>query len=122
MSFLLPREDEYSLSEVKRNLKTNNKLKTKRKNALLSFIQEKDRCRNIVLAEYFGEKLEKPCGHCDICKKKTKPKNYHLLLQQRLLDHLESTPKTIHELKQAYIDDGIPEMTKALRTLLRTEK
>jgi ATP-dependent DNA helicase RecQ len=34
---------------------------------MISFF-ESDRCLSVLLAEYFGEHLTTPCGHCSVCK------------------------------------------------------
>ena len=37
--------------------------------ALLSYTENKDRCRSRMLLEYFGEKDSERCGKCDCCRK-----------------------------------------------------
>lgn len=40
---------------------------------MLNYVTQIDRCRSILLREYFGEKDVADCGKCDICRKnKTK--------------------------------------------------
>lgn len=36
--------------------------------AMLDFVNEQRSCRSIVLLNYFGEKTDQPCGHCDHCR------------------------------------------------------
>jgi ATP-dependent DNA helicase RecQ len=38
--------------------------------SVCSFATSSTRCRSVMLLEYFDEKESRPCGHCDICKKK----------------------------------------------------
>lgn len=35
--------------------------------AMIVFLKNEDKCRQIVVVEYFDEKDQKPCGKCDIC-------------------------------------------------------
>lgn len=44
----------------------------KRLDAFLSYVQTKNKCRSIMLLEYFGETAAEPCGHCDYCVEKNK--------------------------------------------------
>jgi ATP-dependent DNA helicase RecQ len=34
---------------------------------MVGFLEDEKRCRGNTVLEYFGERLEKPCGHCDVC-------------------------------------------------------
>ena len=36
--------------------------------AMLRFVEEKSACRSTALLTYFGEKTNRPCGHCDLCR------------------------------------------------------
>lgn len=37
---------------------------------MLTYIANKEVCRNIQIAEYFGEEVPTPCGNCDVCLSK----------------------------------------------------
>jgi ATP-dependent DNA helicase RecQ len=39
----------------------------KRMEAMLRYVQNYSKCRNILLLEYFGEEDNKRCGKCDVC-------------------------------------------------------
>jgi len=39
----------------------------KRMEAMLHYVQNFSKCRNIILLEYFGEEDHKRCGKCDVC-------------------------------------------------------
>lgn len=42
----------------------------KRTNAIIQYITNSSSCRTQLMLAYFGEKLDQPCGHCDICRSK----------------------------------------------------
>jgi len=48
-------------------LRTRHKART---DAMVSFLQNEDKCRERIILSYFGEEAVADCGHCDICKKK----------------------------------------------------
>ena len=43
-----------------------------RTEAMISFLENNKECRERVLLSYFGEKPQKDCGHCDVCRDKSK--------------------------------------------------
>ncbi len=40
-------------------------------NAILKYAGSGDKCRSVMLLEYFGESNAEPCGQCDVCRRKT---------------------------------------------------
>ncbi len=48
------------------------KLMEERLNAVADFAYTTERCRSVVLLEYFGEKNVSDCGRCDICRSRAK--------------------------------------------------
>ena len=57
--------------------------------SVLDYAQEENICRSQILLTYFGEKVTKPCGKCDICLKK-KETNVST-------DEFESIRQVIHQ-------------------------
>lgn len=45
-------------------------LAMKRMNAMIAYLQDSIECREVFIRQYFNEQDAKPCGKCDICKKK----------------------------------------------------
>ena len=68
--FLQAREDKYTLNRISRYISQQNELKINKMNAMLHFVSTKKECRAIVLAAYFDEKTNEPCGICDVCTRK----------------------------------------------------
>jgi len=67
LQFLVPREDQYVLHQISKNIEFRNKIKIEKAKKLIEFVQNDQICRNIQLSYYFGEKLETKCGNCDVC-------------------------------------------------------
>lgn len=70
LSFLVPREDNYIYHMIRDNITQRNKTKKAKSAALLDLIKNDRICRQIQLLQYFGEQLDRPCGHCDVCLRK----------------------------------------------------
>ena len=43
------------------------KIKEEHIDAVTRYAESADRCRSVMLLEYFGERNAKPCGQCDYC-------------------------------------------------------
>ena len=76
LTFLVLREDNYTINSISKNIEKHSKLKFEKLKAVISFIENNDVCRNTELLSYFNEHYTTPCGKCDVCKKNTiKPKS-----------------------------------------------
>jgi len=83
---------------------------------MIRYITTEGVCRNILLAEYFGEKQSQSCGHCDACLKKQSGSMNTAGLRNRLLEKVrEYSPVTIVALQKHF-----PQLQQeTLITLLR---
>jgi len=72
LSFLVIREDDYTINSISKNVETQHQLKYEKLMATISFIRNKTACRNIQLLSYFNEYITENCGKCDVCKSKNK--------------------------------------------------
>lgn len=114
--FLEPRQDEYSLSRIKKILE--NKIKTKKKQlkAVKDYVHSQDCKRNFIL-NYFGEKTHEDCGKCSSCEK---PLDEHSISQD-ILGLLQNKTETASVLaKQSKINSKM--LNKVLMRLLDEEK
>lgn len=106
------------------NIQERKKRYEDRMNALLNYAFRKDECRNNLLLDYFGEELDKPCGHCDVCKSRledeTKPERKKQLVEQLLL-LLKENPQYLGEL-QISLEIKEQILTEIVEELLATEK
>ena len=83
LSFLVIREDDYTINSISKNIEQQNNLKYDKLQASISFIKNKKVCRNSMLLAYFNENLTESCGKCDVCKsKKTDEKITQPLIDQ----------------------------------------
>lgn len=67
IQFLLPREDNYTINAISKNIASYNNHKDDKLKAVIDFVTNNSKCRNKQLLKYFGEVLSKNCGHCDVC-------------------------------------------------------
>ena len=67
LTFLVPREDDRTINVIAREVEALNKKKTAMVHAVLSYIDNDEKCRSSQLVSYFGELQAKPCGICSVC-------------------------------------------------------
>lgn len=67
LKFLVPREDNFIINRISRNIENKNKTKIKKADAIIEYILNDKICRNIQLLEYFGENNIEKCNICDVC-------------------------------------------------------
>lgn len=65
--FLVPREDNRTINRVSKDIKAYLKQKKQKIEDVISFAQNKKKCRSSALLNYFDEKSTKECKICDIC-------------------------------------------------------
>lgn len=53
---------------------------------MIAYIQQEKVCRNIQLAQYFGEQPGEPCGGCDACKRNAAQAQVSLSNRERILE------------------------------------
>ena len=67
--YLLPREDERTIAPFANRIENIFEERIKKVNAMISYVTQKERCRNKILLAYFDEKST-DCGICDYCIQK----------------------------------------------------
>jgi ATP-dependent DNA helicase RecQ len=70
LSFLVIREDNYTINSISKNIEKQYAIKYNKLKATIDFIRNTKTCRNIQLLSYFDEIITNPCGKCDVCKSK----------------------------------------------------
>lgn len=72
ITFLQERMDGKNIRISEHNYSDRLKTGKQRLDAMLSFIQNSNRCRSLQLLAYFGEDHQKRCGKCDVCIERNK--------------------------------------------------
>lgn len=75
LSFLVARDNNYTINSISKNIEQQNNLKYEKLKASISYIQNTKTCRNKQLLSYFNETITKNCGTCDVCNSNAKTKN-----------------------------------------------
>ncbi|NER11491.1 ATP-dependent DNA helicase RecQ [Muriicola jejuensis] len=70
ITFLVPREDDLTINTFAHKIKDLNSIKVQNVEAVLGYVRNDSLCRSIQLLRYFGEVSARPCGECDVCRKK----------------------------------------------------
>lgn len=91
---------------------------------VLEYMNEKHRCRTLILLQYFGEKQDKECSTCDVCLTKTQSglKQWEFSsVRNALMELLAEKPQSIH-----FLAESLPLSTEknlqVIRFLLDNDK
>lgn len=117
LTFLVPREDQYTLGRLLANVKQHMAHNKKKYQAMIDYVTNKNMCRVIQLANYLGENLKEDCGHCDVCQSKQKSVLSQSNLKQAIIEKLKNNQITDEkELIQAF--DQKEKVIEVLRILM----
>ncbi len=104
--FLVPREDNFAINRVSKNIVQYIAQKKQKSEDVIRFIENDDVCRSIQVLHYFNEKEMSECGICDVClSKKKKVKNISSTILNLLILHEKLTSKEI--CKHLLLDDEV---------------
>ncbi len=121
LSFIVPRDDNYTINSISKNIEQQNNLKHEKLKASISYIQNSKTCRNIQLLAYFNESITKPCGTCDICKTISSTENSLKIIASKIMDLLNKESLSSQEL--VYIlNYNEEEILNSLKMLLEKNK
>ena len=67
LTFLVPREDDYTINRVSKEMKQFINQKKQKSNDLIKFVSNNTICRSIQVLNYFDEIKTEKCGICDVC-------------------------------------------------------
>lgn len=112
ITFLVPREDDRTINPFAHKINDFNSVKQRNLEAMLDYVNNAKVCRSNFILNYFGEKVKRKCGTCDICTKGggENPRD----LKERILKFLRQAPKSSRELVQSMDGDE-----KAVLTILQ---
>lgn len=100
ITYLVPREDDRTISKIAAEFERLNKIKVKQVQAMIEYVHNTTTCRTVQLVNYFGEKYKTPCGICSVCtaKNKNKVKVNQQVLAEEILSVLKEKAVTSKEL------------------------
>lgn len=120
LTFLVPREDDRTINVIAPYIKKQAAYKLGQVEAVKSYIRNKKVCRAVQLMAYFDEKLEVPCGKCDVCLKVVTYESGAEDIKTNILDYLSEGEKSSRELSSlSYPKEMI---IATLRALLEQKK
>lgn len=91
-----PREDNYTINRIVKNLEAQNQIKFEQYEKMLHFVTDTSTCKSVLIANYFGEETKANCGICSYChsKNKTEPK----MVSESILNLLKNSPLRSNEM------------------------
>ncbi|WP_192821319.1 ATP-dependent DNA helicase RecQ [Rufibacter sp. LB8] len=95
VQFTLPRFDAQQLPLDQKRLNQFREKAMKKAEAVVTYMQNTQKCRTLQILAYFGEKSDQICRICDYClaqKKKAKLEENKLHLEARILSYLKKAP------------------------------
>ena len=101
LQWALPREDQFTLSALKRKLAQMNALKIKKHKALLDWAYDSHQCKTKGLLTYFGEKNTPACNQCSALEcysNEKQTKQDKVALKEKILAGLEIQPISVKDL------------------------
>jgi ATP-dependent DNA helicase RecQ len=101
VTFLTQRYDAAKLPLDIRKIEARKNNDIEKSEAVIAYVKQKERCRSMLLLEYFGEIVSHDCGICDVCvnKKKEKEKvDSYQLYRKAVFDHLEKNSLSLESL------------------------
>ena len=124
LKLLLPREDKSLINRISGNIAQYNKVKMEKVEAVVGFINNRDVCRNKLLAEYFGESPGDDCGTCDVCWNKSRKKNVRDVrtLQAEIIRLIAAHGQLSSKEMEPLVPVSVEALTTALQLLLDTGK
>ena len=87
ITFLVPREDDKTINPLRKVIDEIKSTKQKQVKAVLDYVENTDRCHQLVLVEYFGELNDVACGMCTYCRDQAakKPPSDRVIAKEILL-------------------------------------
>ncbi|REE81902.1 ATP-dependent DNA helicase RecQ [Lutibacter oceani] len=121
LSFLVIREDAYTINRISKNIEKQHHLKYEKLMATISFIRNKTACRNIQLLSYFNEYITENCGKCDVCISKNKNTEITFQILNQILALLSEQSLSSQELS-VLLKYNEKQLLNSLKILLEKNK
>ncbi|HXA01861.1 MAG TPA: ATP-dependent DNA helicase RecQ [Cytophagaceae bacterium] len=125
ITFLTPRHDAAKLPLDLKKIEGRKNNDVEKSEAVIAYVRQKERCRSMVLLEYFGEITDHVCGICDVCLAKKKEKEVvdsYQLYRQSIIGYLEKEGMSIEALIQKIDIKNKNRVLLAIREMLDNEE
>lgn len=120
IKFLVPREDQYTLSSLIYNNKKRIENKTSKYQKMLTYVTQHTMCRNVYLTEYFGFSQSTSCKMCDVCTNEIPEKFDEQSIQNQILEILSQEPISVKKLVNL-LHTNEKEILIVIRKMLKNE-
>jgi ATP-dependent DNA helicase RecQ len=126
ITFILPREDKYTLNPLRKYVNDYQNNKLQKAETVLLYVEEKTLCLQSFILKYFNEKELRPCGKCSICLADQARRNPQLFSKYQDLNHsiLEELKRSNLSSKELSLKIECPKeaLLESLQQLLESRK
>jgi ATP-dependent DNA helicase RecQ len=122
LSFLVPREDQFTINRIAQHIERRNLLKRSKAAAVIGFIRNDQICRYAQILSYFDEDINNfSCGKCDVCTKKKDEKISYQSLADEILKLFKISENLNSKEIAEKLDSDKESILKTLQLLLDNE-
>ncbi|MDD3723474.1 MAG: RecQ family ATP-dependent DNA helicase, partial [Lutibacter sp.] len=121
LSFLIARDDNYTINSISKNIEQQNNLKSEKLKAVISYIENTKTCRTLQFLSYFNEYATVSCGTCDNCLSKKAKNNSVKSILNQILELLKYRILSSQELV-VLLNYSESEILNSLKILLEKNK
>ncbi|CAN5363864.1 RecQ family ATP-dependent DNA helicase [soil metagenome] len=123
LTFLTPRFAASQLPIDKEKLEERKKIDTIKTEAVINYVKHNERCRTLLLLEYFNEISFKNCGICDVCVKRKKREDGENLNSEwkTIRSELASGPLSLEKLVEKLKPKDEEKFIKVIRQLIDSQ-
>ncbi len=90
IKFLVPREDNYAINNIAKNINKRNRIKLKKANSVIEYVENNTICRSVQLLHYFEENELNNCEICDVCTTQKPTKTDYNIISDKILKLLDN--------------------------------
>jgi len=121
IEFVMPRMDASVLPLDYKDLAKRKELYKAKVDAMVGYATNSNKCRSLMLLEYFGEENGEKCGLCDVCLKEKKEEakdHLEIELSGKIIDKLKEGPLSPEDLVFSFSSTEKGEVLRVLRRLV----
>lgn len=119
LTFLTPRYDANKLPLQHKKLQERKNISLEKVDAVAGYARHKQRCRTLLLLDYFGEVSYDNCNICDVCiARKKSPPSDHAFYAKKIKDSLQLKPLDVEKLVEIISPENQQELLGSIRIML----